>query len=86
MPLILVTCEKATLNWNCLPIIIIVYQPFCHILLVLGFNMFESSLKLSLHIPKWFKVIQVLKLFSFYRRVTFFACATKHDVWQAIKL
>ena len=34
-------------------------------------HMFESSLKLSLHIPKWFNAFYVFKTFSFLLRVTY---------------
>jgi len=47
---------------------------------------FESSLKLSLHIPKWFNMFQVLRFFWFLLRVSciIFACTVNTDFWQAI--
>jgi len=40
---------------------------------------FESSLKLSLHIPKWFNMFQVLRFFWFLLRVSciIFACTSE---------
>ena len=47
-------------------------------------QMFESKLKLLLHIPKLFNMIQVLKLFLFLLGVTVFACVANADVRKAI--
>ena len=49
-------------------------------------HMFEQSLKLVLHIPKWFNAFLVLKWFSFLLRVTcvIFARTINTDVCQAV--
>jgi len=64
-----------------------VYQPF----LAYFFgpklrDLLQSSLKLSLFVPKWFNAIQVLKFFLFLLKVTsiIFACATNTDIWKAV--